>query len=90
MGCCGDRRAALAGDGGRSQLRSRAWARPAPSAARRPSLRYVGPVPMVLRGPVSGTVYRFTRDGSPVVVAQSDEAALLRTDWFERQDEGEP
>jgi hypothetical protein len=86
MSCCGARRAAF--------VQAHAI-RPAPAPAPRPGagappagveLDYRGPVPMVLLGPVSGRVYRFSRAPDRVDIDPSDGPALLRSDWFRRVD----
>lgn len=80
MTCCGNRRAQLA-----QGLRA---AQSAPGQVVPPgtriTVRYRGPVPMVLRGTASGTIYRLTQAGAAVEVDSRDGAALLRTGWFTR------
>jgi hypothetical protein len=59
-------------------------ARPAPTLPDPTELRYTGPVPMMLRAPGSGTVYRFAEADALARVDPADAAALLRTGWFRR------
>jgi hypothetical protein len=80
MSCCGDRRARLA-QGLRAAQSAPAQVVP-PGA--RVTLRYGGPVPMVLRGTASGEIYRLAKADSDVEVDGRDAAALIRTDWFAR------
>jgi hypothetical protein len=82
MSCCGDRRAQLAREGIRS-LQSPTPAAPQPDEVGA-ALRYSGPVPMILRGPVSGAVYRMESVNELVPMAGSDVPAMLRTGWFSR------
>lgn len=80
MTCCGDRRARL------SQGLRAAQSAPiqviAPEG--RVTVRYRGPVPMVLRGTASGEIYRLTEPDAAVEVDRRDAVALVRTGWFLR------
>lgn len=80
MTCCGDRRARLA-----QGLRA---AQSAPGRVSPPgdraTVRYRGPVPMVLRGTASGEIYRLTEADTTVEVDSRDAVALIRTGWFAR------
>ena len=63
-------------------MRSRPYTRPAAAVSPASRLAYRGPVPMVLRGPGSRTLYRLTETGELVDVDPRDVEALLRTGWF--------
>ena len=80
MTCCGDRRARLA-----QGLRA---AQSAPGQVVPPggriTVRYRGPVPMVLRGTASGEIYRMAQADAAVEVDSRDAVALVRTGWFTR------
>jgi len=72
MSCCGRIRAIVAQipDVGPAEL---------PSPAHRPSdilFEYVGRTSLTVRGPVTGTVYRFQRKGSRVSVRTRDALAI--------------
>lgn len=55
-----------------------------PASASPQALRYGGPVPMTLRGPVSGTTYQMNQAGQQVAADARDVPALLGTPWFAR------
>ncbi|HSU35231.1 MAG TPA: hypothetical protein VLJ88_06195 [Propionibacteriaceae bacterium] len=78
MTCCGDRRARLT-----QGLRAAQSApgRVSPTGGRT-TLRYRGPVPMVLRGTASGEIYQLTEADVAVEVDSRDAVALIRTAWF--------
>ena len=61
-------------------MRSRPYDRTPASEVRQ--LIYRGPVPMVLRGPGSTSLYRLTVPDQAVEVDPLDVDALLRTGWF--------
>jgi hypothetical protein len=83
MSCCGKGRAELA----RGGVRAGRFVPSVPPRRDDPEdthLRYRGPIPMVLRGPVSRRLYRIEAAG-PVAVAAGDVPALVRTGWFDRR-----
>ena len=77
MSCCGQKRATMTSyTPDRSQP-------PAPAPTAQTLLRHAREGSIVLRGPYSGQIYRFSRDAATAVFAE-DVGALLRTGALER------
>ncbi len=79
MGCCGEKRA-------REAARYRSVTRDAPAAGAGPGLesrlRFTGRSAILVRGPVTGRAYVFTKETPEQPVARPDVDALLRTRLF--------
>ena len=77
MGCCGNKRAALA----RENAGVAVTVTPPPSITPRAGesvlFKYVGPGKLALKGAVSGNDYVFTRTGVELAVAREDSVALM-------------
>lgn len=82
MGCCGQRRAALAGPSHRVRVARTPPVPTAPDDQGPATLTYRGPVPMVLLGPVTRQAYRMVIADDVVAVDPSDVGPLLRSGWF--------
>ncbi len=79
MPCCGQNRP-------REPFRYQPVTRPAPPATRAPGpetrLRFVGRSAILVRGPVTGRSYAFTKEKPELAVARPDVDVLLRTGLF--------
>ncbi len=79
MPCCGQNRP-------REHFRYQPVTRPAPPAARAPGpetrLRFVGRSAILVRGPMTGRSYAFTKPSAEQPVSRADVDALLRTGLF--------
>jgi hypothetical protein len=72
MSCCGRLRANVTG-----VMPDRTeWLRMRPQRHDDVALEYIGRTGLTVRGPATGTVYRFKRTGSKVLVRARDSAAL--------------
>jgi hypothetical protein len=76
MSCCGQKRATMTSYTPEPSRRS------APASPAQTLLRYAREGGIVLRGPYSGQIYRFSHDAATPVLAE-DVGALLRTGALE-------
>lgn len=83
MSCCGGKRDALKRSFAARTAAPAAVPPPPPDGVR---IRYLGATPILVRGPVSGLGYRFTRSDPVSVVDARDLAPLLRTQLFQRDE----
>ena len=79
MSCCGHKRAQLS-EGWRVQqpaIEPEAHPEPARDASRPRTFEYVGTRSLMVRGAVSGTVYRFAHRGARVEIAADDVFGMM-------------
>jgi hypothetical protein len=85
MSCCSQKRL---GQVAQSAIRAKSVAQN-PDPVSRPvsgtTLRYLGSDELLVRGPRSGRVYRFTADTPVIAVAPADFDALLKTRLFREE-----
>lgn len=92
MGCCNQKRAAIAPTSRPSRpasqptepVRLPAAARPSRMTVSRMTVRYVGARPIRVRGTATGSVYHCSATNRMLSVDTRDAAALLRTGLFKR------
>lgn len=82
MPCCGGRRAALRTGGIRERVLPVVRDVPLPATEPLTTLRYLGRNPLILRGPVTGAVYRIGGEGATTLVRPADVAAFRATGLF--------
>lgn len=88
MGCCGQRRAAAATSAPRASERVNHFSIPIPVVkppvpqSKQSALRYIGLVPLSLRGPRTGRAYYFAKADDQASVDAQDIDAMLRTQLF--------
>jgi len=75
--CCGSQRAAARAAVVASSARAAAVPAPAASATSVIMFELFGPGPALIRGPVSGRVYRFAMPGDRVIVDARDRLGLI-------------
>ena len=73
MGCCGNKRAAIA----RERAGVAVTVKPPPFVEKSVNFKYVGPGKLALKGAVSGNDYVFARTGAELLVASEDSIALM-------------
>ena len=85
MSCCGQKRLAQVAQGTIRFERPSEEQAPMPASISGSALRYLGDDELVLRGPRTGNVYRFTQHSPVITVAPADFDAFLKTRLFRHE-----